>query len=122
MSLPFIHIRLIKDSSPCVDKSIQVRYVYGNFLWTYKDNMFDKNHGMQLHCTEEVMHTFDAMMNTLLLDDDPFTFIQLDIPGFPSVLYRMNNVKTVIFDIRRLMLQALEKIPYYMSQSEIDNI
>ena len=112
MSLPHIHIRLIKDSAN--DKSIEIKPTNGGFLWSYKDNVC-KSQVMNLHSISEVMNTFDVMINTLLLDDDPFTCIQLDIPALPSVLYRMNNVKMVIFDIRRLIVQALEKIPYYMS-------
>lgn len=101
--MDFIHIRIVRNRrAENEDDTITIfPDNQSGFLVTYKDGLTTKTKN-QFNCTpSDAVEYVYSVLDLIQIDEDPFEIIQFDLPGYPSVMLTIKNLKTAT--IRRLM-------------------
>jgi hypothetical protein len=86
---------------------------YGEFSWTFTTPDSSKKEVATFGIKEAVEARLDTLLELVFLDSDPFEAVQLDAPGFPSVLFRTRKLDRVRGAILRAFRQVAANWPTY---------
>jgi hypothetical protein len=95
---PSFGLSFIKTASSKVseDDRLQITPRFGgDFLWSFKDAKLKYTQEVVLSIKEAVETRLEALIDLLAADDDPIDSVQIEVPGFPVVLYNIENLKSV---------------------------
>jgi hypothetical protein len=112
---PSFQLRFVKnldnsdeDAAVCIKPGS-----YGEFSWTFDSPDSTKKEVATFGIKEAVEARLDTLLELIYLDSDPFQAVQLDAPGFPSVLFRTRKLARVRGAILRAFRQIAANWPTY---------
>ena len=110
MFTPFV-IRFIKDTSKVAgDDILRVsRNADGTFQWKYQDNTLKAPHTATLATAYDLYDRAEALLDMVVADKEPPTEIQVDAPGFPSIIIKHSELRyetPTILSVLRLTAKA----------------
>lgn len=115
-------IRILRNKVPSQDNTVTIQYLTENsFIVTFRDPDVRLSHLMTY--TAVGLHTYIRSLLTLLRrDTDPFESIQFIFPGFPSVLYTMERLKSesLCDSLMDLVHLTVHSWPVYPEAAEND--
>lgn len=109
MPIPFV-LRFIKDSSnTSKDDVLKITPIDRNvFEWSFKDSNENGSHNLTLQPAYNVSERLDVLLKMVSADAQPPKEIQLDAPGFPSILIKAADLQ----NNASLIHEALEHVMY----------
>ena len=109
MPPPFV-IRFIKNTKDkSTDDILKITKLDRNaFQWSFKDSNETGSHNLTLQPAYSVNERLEVLLKMVMADAQPPTEIQVDAPGFPSILIKAANLQNNI----SLIHETLEHVMY----------
>ena len=108
MSIPF-RIRFINATQDQTkDDVLTINKIDDNtFQWTFKDSSDSKNHSLTLSHGYNVTDRVQTLLEMFAADSSPAAEMQVDVPGFPTVLFKASQVYQNISLVRESLNHVL---------------
>lgn len=87
----------------------------GDFLWSFKDVKLKYSQEVVLSIKEAVETRLETLIDMMAADDDPIDSVQIEVPGFPVVLYNVENLKS----LKKVILRAWRQTAANWPQNDI---
>jgi hypothetical protein len=81
------------------------------FVWTFKDSNLTREQTSTLSSGYAVANRLQTMLELFTADSEPALEVQIDAPGFPTVLLKAADVRNNIHIIRDTLNHVLEAWP-----------
>ena len=111
MHVPY-RIRFLNNSSDQTkDDILTIKKVDDGFLWQFRDS--NENHLQTLTLSQpyNVVDRVQTMLDLFAVDSAPAKEVQIDTPGFPTVLFKASEVSANIGLVRNALYQVLDAWP-----------
>jgi hypothetical protein len=111
MSIPF-RIRFLNNSNDKhSDDVLTIKKVDDGFLWSFRDSHEKHAQTTVLSQPYAVVERVQTMLSLFAVDSAPAKEVQVDTPGFPTVLFKASEVSANIGLVRNALYQVLDAWP-----------
>jgi len=101
MSLGFTVTFVNSDTNSKKDNVLEVTPSDEGFVWRYKDATLRSGHKVVL-TLHEAYDRMETLLDMVYYDRYPIEMIQIDVPGYPSTIYKHEDLK----HMRRIILES----------------
>ena len=111
MSISFrvAFIKNLNDNSK--DDVLKIHKVGDSYTWTFKDSETSHFQTTTIESSYDVAERLNTVLKMVAADSDPPKFVQVDVPGFPQVLYDVKELSYNAPTIRDALYYTLSKWP-----------